>query len=134
MELGKSQGYLTKMQLKEYLPKDILNEDQKEDIYQMITDMGIEIKSHNAEIIDITSANHKMSNFSVSVGPWYEGFNKVGSSKLFQEIGFSLKEAKGKTDSILDNEQVIISFNTRDEARDFAEKMSELGANAQVED
>ncbi len=41
---GKSQGFLTKKEILEYLPSQISDPDQIEDIMQMINDMGIEVR------------------------------------------------------------------------------------------
>ncbi|MCR3754991.1 MAG: RNA polymerase, sigma 70 (sigma D) factor [Candidatus Westeberhardia cardiocondylae] len=40
---GKEQGYLTFSEVNDYLPNDIVNSDQIEDIIQMINDMGIQV-------------------------------------------------------------------------------------------
>ena len=43
IEKGKEQGYLTYTEVNDYLPEDITEPDQVEDIVRMITDMGITV-------------------------------------------------------------------------------------------
>ncbi len=50
---GKSQGYIENLELKTYLPTDITDEEQIEDIIAMVRDMGIEVRVSKAEIINI---------------------------------------------------------------------------------
>lgn len=55
LELGKKQGYLTKLQISEQLPEEISDMEQKNDIFQIISDMGIEVRNHEAEIFQINA-------------------------------------------------------------------------------
>lgn len=53
IEKGKSQGYLESQEIKEYLPAEITEQEQIEDILAMINDMGIEVRTSIAEIINL---------------------------------------------------------------------------------
>jgi len=44
IQLGKKQGYLTKVQVLSVLPKEIIDSDQISDIFSLIIDMGINIQ------------------------------------------------------------------------------------------
>ena len=48
---GKSQGYISYLDLKDCLPEEITENDLKEDIVTMLKDMGIEVRMEKAEVI-----------------------------------------------------------------------------------
>ncbi len=56
---GKSQGYIDYSEFKEFMPSEIVDEEQVEDIMQMLRDMGIEIKKAKAKVLDINSITNK---------------------------------------------------------------------------
>ncbi len=57
IKIAKSQGFINYLDFKEYLPKEIVDKDQIEDIIQMLRDTGIEVKKVKAEVIEIHSNN-----------------------------------------------------------------------------
>ena len=50
---GKEQGYLTYAEVNDYLPEDISDPDQVEDIIQMINDMGIKVYENAPDTDDL---------------------------------------------------------------------------------
>lgn len=50
---GKEQGYLTYSEVNDYLPKDIIDSNQIEDIIQMINDMGIRVMEAAPNVDDL---------------------------------------------------------------------------------
>ncbi|UDG79075.1 RNA polymerase sigma factor RpoD [Candidatus Ecksteinia adelgidicola] len=50
---GKEQGYLTYAEVNDYLPDDIVDSDQIEDIIQMINDMGIQVTEETPNSDDL---------------------------------------------------------------------------------
>jgi ribosomal protein L7/L12 len=76
-----------------------------------------------------------MAGTTVIIEGWVKGFEKVKAANLLQELlGYSLSDAKHTVDCILNNEDVFIYFDSREEACLFQEKMEVLGANTQVID
>ncbi|WP_457913892.1 RNA polymerase sigma factor RpoD [Candidatus Gillettellia adelgis] len=55
---GKEQGYLTYAEVNDYLPDDIVNSDQIEDIIQMINDMGIPVMEEAPDADDLMLAEN----------------------------------------------------------------------------
>lgn len=50
---GKEQGYLTYSEVNDYLPEDLINSSQIEDIIQMINDMGIRVMETAPDVDDL---------------------------------------------------------------------------------
>ena len=76
-----------------------------------------------------------MEEVTVIIQGRVSGFEKVKATKLLQEeAGYGLAEAKAAVDDILNGKDVLVYFDTRDEACDFQERIENLGANAEVVD
>jgi len=59
VQRGKSQGYLDYHDLLAYLPTDIVEQDQIDDIMRMLRDMGIEIRMTKAEVVNFMRNNNE---------------------------------------------------------------------------
>lgn len=71
--------------------------------------------------------------YTVEVLRWDPGFLKVSHTLLLQETcGLSLSQAKAATDSLLNGEVFSVSVATQAEAEALVQRLSELGAFAQV--
>lgn len=55
---GKEQGFLTFAEVNDYLPEDIIDSDQIEDIIQMINDMGIQVMEEAPDADDLLLTEH----------------------------------------------------------------------------
>jgi len=55
---AKSQGgYISYLDVLEYLPSDIVEQNQIDDIVKMLKDMGIEVRTEKAEVINLSEDN-----------------------------------------------------------------------------
>ena len=52
-EKGKSQGYISNLDLEKFLPPNIVEQEQVDDIIRMLNDMGIEVRKEKAKIINL---------------------------------------------------------------------------------
>jgi len=57
VEKAKSQGFISYLDVIKYLPPDIVEQDQIEDILSMLSDMGIEVRKDKAEVISISKGS-----------------------------------------------------------------------------
>ncbi len=53
VKIGKSQGFINYLDFKEYIPVEIVDKEQIEDIIEMLRGMGIEVRKEKAEVIRI---------------------------------------------------------------------------------
>jgi len=64
---------------------------------------------------------------------WKIGFAKVSLTKLLRdELGYSLSEAKGITDAILENKEIRLPCQDQ-QAETTVAKLREIGVNVSVE-
>ncbi len=64
---------------------------------------------------------------------WNYGLQKISLTKLFQsKANFGLKEAKGKTDALLDGETFIIETESFEQAEDLAKEATAIGAVCEI--
>ena len=64
---------------------------------------------------------------------WEPGFNKVSLTKLIREYCvLSLKEAKEKTDALLDHKIVTLEIIESKVATDFVREATKLGVNCEL--
>ena len=55
IEKGKAQGFISQLELQKYLPPDVIEPEQLEDIVVMLKDMGIEVRKEKAEVFQLNS-------------------------------------------------------------------------------
>ena len=53
VDLARSQGYVTYLDFKKCIPKEIIDKEQLNDIVCMLKETGIEIKMEKAEVINL---------------------------------------------------------------------------------
>jgi ribosomal protein L7/L12 len=64
---------------------------------------------------------------------WKVGFQKVGFTKLLRhELGYSLSEAKSKTDAVLENQRIELRVH-KAEVGQVLVKLNQLGARIKRE-
>lgn len=65
---------------------------------------------------------------------WEDGFSKMSSTKLFQEyFGLGLKQAKGKTDDLLDGKSFGLSVEYLEDPRSALNAFLQIGALCHLE-
>lgn len=76
-----------------------------------------------------------MEDSTVIIEGCAKGLEKVKAISLLQsDAGYSLFEAKGIVDSILNGKDVFVHFESREQALCFQEKIESMGAYAQAID
>lgn len=64
---------------------------------------------------------------------WNYGLQKISLTKLFQQkAGLSLKEAKGKTDALLDGETFVIETESFEQAEELVKEATAIGAVCEI--
>ena len=58
VEKGRSQGYISNLDLGKFLPPDIVEQGHIEDVIRMLNDMGIEVRKEKAEVINLRENNN----------------------------------------------------------------------------
>lgn len=71
---------------------------------------------------------------TVVIFGWNVGFQKVGFTKLLRyELGYSLSEAKSKTDAVLENQRIELTLHKAD-VDHVLFKLTQLGAKFRREE
>lgn len=64
---------------------------------------------------------------------WNYGLQKISLTKLFQQkANLSLKEAKGKTDSLLDGETFVMEIKDISQAEELVKEATAIGAVCEI--
>lgn len=64
---------------------------------------------------------------------WNYGLQKISLTKLFQQkAGLGLKEAKGKTDSLIEGETFIIETESFEQAEELVKEATAIGAVCEI--
>lgn len=72
---------------------------------------------------------------TIRITGWRPGLRKVSLTRLLQQYaGFSLIEAKGGVDAVLEGSSLTIVFLTREIAEEFMQKATEMGAIVEIEE
>jgi hypothetical protein len=69
----------------------------------------------------------------IKITGWNYGFKKISFTKLqMQFADLSLKYAKGNTDRVLDNEEIVFDFDDEETGLKFYEEATVLGLNCEL--
>lgn len=64
---------------------------------------------------------------------WKYGLEKISLTKLFKKrANLGLKEAKGRTDALLDGETFVIEIESIEQAEAFVKEATEIGAVCEI--
>lgn len=64
---------------------------------------------------------------------WKSGLEKISLTKLFQQKAhLSLKEAKGKTDALLDGETFVVEIESIEQAEELISEATAIGAVCKI--
>jgi hypothetical protein len=71
----------------------------------------------------------------IKITGWNYGLKKISFTKLqMQFADLSLKYAKGNTDRVLDNEEIVFDFDDEETGLKFYEEATVLGLNCEIMD